>query len=161
MSRKTVSPDILPELKNRSDARIASDTDFAYLREEIDQFKKVMTEKSVSLNEARRMKEKQEAEDRVKARRKELLARPASKDKVYLVTLENMGKPTLTLAPPPKSVDKTAKPHSQNPIPTDDAAGNDATAPAIDTTLTESERILQDILELSNKTAKTVVKSGQ
>ena len=152
---------ILPELKKRSNARIASDKDFVYLRQEIDQFKKVMTEKTVSLNEAQRVKEKQEAEERVKARRKELLARPASKDKVYLVTLENMSKPTLTLAPPPKSVDKTAKPNSQNPISTDDAAGNEAAAPAVDTTLTEGERILEDILQLSNRPSKTIVKSGR
>ncbi len=154
--------DILPELKKRSSARIATDKDFLYLSEEIDQFKKLMKEKTVSLNEAVRLKEKQEAEERVKARRKELLVRPASKDKVYLVTLENLSKPTLTLAPPPKSADKTAKPNSQNPIPTDDAAGNDATAPAVDTTLTESERILEDILELSaGKAGKTVARSGQ
>ena len=75
-SENRIAP-ILPELKRRSDARIAHDSDFAYLQQEIDQFKKLVAQKSVSLNEAQRMKEKQEAEARVKARREELLKRPA------------------------------------------------------------------------------------
>ncbi|HMJ65810.1 MAG TPA: carboxy terminal-processing peptidase, partial [Candidatus Binatia bacterium] len=49
---------ILPELRKRSDTRIAIDRDFGYLREEIERYKKLVAEKSVSLNEAQRLKEK-------------------------------------------------------------------------------------------------------
>ena len=42
------------ELKRRSDARISTDPDFAYLRDEIVRFRKVMAEKTYSLNEQQR-----------------------------------------------------------------------------------------------------------
>jgi len=67
----------LPELRKRSDQRLATDRDFAYLRNEIERFKKMQAEKSVSLNEAVRLKQKQEADGRAKARKKELASRPS------------------------------------------------------------------------------------
>ena len=152
---------LLPELKRRSDARIAKDRDFAYLQQEIDQFKKLVAQKSVSLNEGQRIKEKQEAEARVKARREELLKRPAPHEKVYLVTLENLDKPGLTLAPPPKNALKAAGAKTQNPNGDDAAAIDGPATPAIDTTLTESERILEDMIDLSRPGGKAVVKTGR
>ncbi len=160
-SENRIAP-ILPELKRRSDARIANDRDFIYLRQEVDQFKKLVAQKSVSLNEAQRVKEKQEAEARVKARREELLKRPAPREKVYLVTLENLDKPGLTLAPPPKNALKAAGAKTQNPNGDDSGAVDGPATPAVDTTLTESERILQDMIDLSAKTAgKAVVKTNR
>ncbi len=79
----------LPELRRRSDSRLASDPDFAFLREEIERFKENQNEKSVSLNEAQRLKEKQEAAERAKARKKELAARPEPNGKTYEITLKN------------------------------------------------------------------------
>ena len=146
---------LLPELKKRSAARVSSDKDFVYLRQEVERFKKLVAQKSVSLNEAQRMKEKQDAEARTKARHQEMLARAASKDKVYDVTLENLGSPTLTLHK------ETAKPVAANANTTDDTAGDPPT-PAIDTTLEESKHILQDMLDLLHKpSGSTVVKSGK
>ena len=57
------------ELKKRSAARVATDKDFAYVREDIEQVKKVMGDKSISLDEADRLKEMEENEARQKARR--------------------------------------------------------------------------------------------
>lgn len=76
------------ELKKRSDKRIAADKDFAYIKEDIERFKKTQAEKSVSLNESVRLKEKQEADERVKARKKELAARPEPKEKIWDITLK-------------------------------------------------------------------------
>lgn len=76
------------ELKKRSDKRIATDKDFAYIKEDIERFKKTQAEKSVSLNEAVRIKEKQEADERAKARKKELAARPEPKEKIWDITLK-------------------------------------------------------------------------
>src|SRR6185295_19426847 len=59
-----VIPPALPELRKRSEARVNSDRDFAYVREEIERFKKAREEKSISMNEAERLKEKKEAEAR-------------------------------------------------------------------------------------------------
>src|SRR2546421_12852065 len=66
----------LPELKRRSDGRLSADADWAYMRDEIARYKKLKEEKSVSMNEAERLKEKKETDDRIKARKKELAARP-------------------------------------------------------------------------------------
>jgi len=141
---------ILPELKKRSEARVAADADFGYLRKEIDQLKKMVAAKTVSLNEDTRLKEKNEAKARVAERQKELKARPVSKEKVYLVTLATVDKPGLTVAPPPKAPVRAK--NSDNPDSGDDTAGSDpSTTPTVDTTLEESERILNDIIQLSNK----------
>src|SRR5439155_17852699 len=47
---------VLPDLKTRSDKRIANDKDFEYVREDIEQYKKVLADKTVSLSEAQRLK---------------------------------------------------------------------------------------------------------
>ena len=52
----------LPELRKRSTERIRSDKEFSYIREDIELFKKQQTDKTVSLNEKMRLKEKEDAE---------------------------------------------------------------------------------------------------
>ena len=93
---------VLPELKKRAEARVAADQDFTFLREEIERYKKTLAEKSVSLNEAQRLKEKKEADERSKARKKEMASRPENKSKVYEITLKNADLPGL-----PEPVAKT------------------------------------------------------
>ena len=88
----------LADLRKGSEERIAQDPDFAYIREEIERFKKQQAEKSVSLNEAVRLKEKKESDDRAKARKKELASRPEPPGKVYDITLKLAEQPGL---PPP------------------------------------------------------------
>jgi carboxyl-terminal processing protease len=85
----------LVDLKKHSDQRIVSDRDFAFVREEMDRYKKLQADKSVSLNEAVRLKEKKEADDRAKARKKELLARPEPPGKIYDITLKLADEPGL------------------------------------------------------------------
>ncbi len=90
-----VIPPVLPELRKRSENRVASDKDFAYLRDEIVIFKKRMEEKTYSMNEGLRLKEKKENEARSKAREKELRARPEPNFKTYDITLKNVESPGL------------------------------------------------------------------
>ena len=78
----------LPELRKRSAERIAADKEFAYVREDIELFKKQQADKTLSLNEQQRLKEQDEAEARQKARDKERLARPEPTEKVYELTLK-------------------------------------------------------------------------
>ena len=68
------------------------------MRDEIGRFKKMKDEKSVSMNEAERLKEKKENDDRVKVRKKELAARPEPNEKIYEITLKLTDEPGL---PPP------------------------------------------------------------
>ncbi len=93
---------LLPELKRRSQARVAGERDFVFVREEVERYKKNKAEKSISLNEAQRLKEKKEADDRAKARKKELASRPPPPGKVFEVTLKNVDLPGL-LPPEPKT----------------------------------------------------------
>ena len=88
-------PPVLPELRNRSEARVEKDKDFAYIRNEIERYKKAKDEKSVSMNEEERWKERKENEDRDKARKKELRARPQPNYKAYEITLKNADLPGL------------------------------------------------------------------
>src|SRR6185369_15949465 len=89
---------ILTEVRKRSAARVAADQDFGYLQEDIALFKKLMADKSVSLNEEVRLKEKKENEQRIEARKKERQARHEVEDKVYEITLKQADLPGL---PPP------------------------------------------------------------
>jgi carboxyl-terminal processing protease len=88
----------VPELRARSAERVAADKEFAYVREDIELFKKRQADKTISLNEAQRLKEQDEAEARQKARDKDRLARPEPLEKVYEITLKQADQPGL---PPP------------------------------------------------------------
>lgn len=88
-------PPVLPALRQRAEARIEKDRDFAYIREEIERFKKAKDEKSVSLNLEDRLKEQKENEERDNARKKELRARPQPNYKTYDITLKNADLPGL------------------------------------------------------------------
>ena len=88
----------LPELRTRSAERVAADPEFAFVREDIELFKKRQADKTISLNEKQRLKEQDEAEARQKARDKERLARAEPQEKVYEITLKQADLPGL---PPP------------------------------------------------------------
>ncbi|MGD0259022.1 MAG: carboxy terminal-processing peptidase [Verrucomicrobiota bacterium] len=88
----------LPELRKHSAERVAADKEFAYVREDIEQFKKHQADKTISLNEKQRLKEQDEAEARQKARDKERLARQEPPETVYELTLKQAG---LSGLPPP------------------------------------------------------------
>ncbi len=152
----------LAELMKNSDQRLARSKDFTYVREDIANYRKHQEDKTVSLNEKERLKEKAEDDARTKARDKERLARKAPEPKVYELTLKNAGLPGL---PPPvvKTNAVTAKltgagadPHASASVPVPRAPlgeidGDDETPPAVDSTLDETESILVDYLHLLDK----------
>jgi carboxyl-terminal processing protease len=155
----------LPELRKRSLERIAADREFAYVREDIEQFKKHQADKTISLNEQQRLKEQDEAEARQKARDKERLARPEPLEKVYELTLKQAALPGL---PPPLTKTNAAaaklSAHAGASGPgagtgsaaaaagsgsLDDAEAEKPAAP--DEPLVEAERILIDYLSVVPK----------
>ncbi len=153
----------LPELRKRSGERVAKDREYAFVREDIEQFKKHQADKTISLNEKQRLKEQDEAEARQKARDKERQKRPEPTEKVYELTLKLAAMPGL---PPPvtKTNAVTAKlaahagasaPGAGSPAA---AAANSslddedpATPSAPDEPLVETEHILIDYLSLVPK----------
>ncbi len=86
------------ELRKRSSERVATDKEFSYIHEDIQLFNKQQADKTVSLNEKLRLKERDEAEARIKARDKERLARQEPPEKAYEITLKLAQQPGL---PPP------------------------------------------------------------
>jgi carboxyl-terminal processing protease len=160
----------LPELKARSDARIATDKDFAYILEDIEQFKKLQADKSISLNEKQRVKERQEAEARQKTRDKERLTRPDPDEKVYELTVKLSGLPGLPAAVqktnllasagsrmPSASVlaaalsgDETA---ALDPEADGEESDEEPKAPSVDATLMEARNILVDYVSLLRRSS--------
>jgi carboxyl-terminal processing protease len=145
---------ILQEVRKRSEARVAADRDFGYLQEDIVLFKKLMADKSVSLNEEVRLKEKKENEQRVEARKKERQARHEAEDKIYEITLKQVDLPGLP--PPASKTNDLAQSQSTADAkqPGDEEADLDDKISDVDVTLKETKRIMLDLISLSkNETA--------
>jgi carboxyl-terminal processing protease len=151
----------VPELKKRSTQRIATDKDFAYLREDIETFKKQQADKTISLNEKDRLKEKEEMEARIKARDKERKARKETAEKVYDVTLKLADLPGLP-APTQKTNTTSTASASTGGASVDQEDSLDEPAPGPDLPLVEAEHILMDYMRLLPKsTVVTTARSGQ
>jgi carboxyl-terminal processing protease len=76
-------------LRAASDARIATNQDFIYIRQDIDEFKKLEADKTASLNEDEELKEHQEIEAKEKLRAQEREKRKIPDEKIYDLTLES------------------------------------------------------------------------
>jgi hypothetical protein len=143
----------LDELRRSSSARIATNQDFIYIRQDIDQFQKLQADKTASLNERERLKERQEADARQKARDQERAARKALDVKIYELTVEKADEPGL---PPPlvetNSIAANPPPRPSpllpTPVGTASAAEPMPKPPAVDPMLDETERILEDYIPL-------------
>ena len=156
-------------LRKRSAERIAHDKEFSYIAEDIAFYKKQQDDKMISLNLKARLKEREDLEARLKARDKERLARPESKEKIYDLTLKLAAQPGL---PPPTVRTNLAKldvpaagvsaavgtnatlaatPPTPVPVVPPDAESDEEKPPAVDATLSETEHILQDYITLMNK----------
>ncbi len=88
----------LAELLKRSGDRVATNQDFAYIRQDIELYKKNQADKTISLNEQRRLKEMEEADARQTARDNELMSRKEPEEKVHTLTVRQADEPGL---PPP------------------------------------------------------------
>jgi carboxyl-terminal processing protease len=142
---------ILEALRTRSEQRTRKDQDFAYRLEDIEQYKKNLADRSVSLNEAERHLEKDRLDAKLKARREEIAARPATRETVYDLTLALADKEGL---PDPIDNEKVAEEAAKAAAADEESDGEPKVAP-IDVTLKEVKRILVDLIEL--RTGKSSV----
>jgi carboxyl-terminal processing protease len=78
----------LPELERRSLDRIATNQDFSYIRQDIEEFVKKQAENSITLNEHDAIAEHEQENVRNRERDKERDARPLPADKIYNITLD-------------------------------------------------------------------------
>jgi carboxyl-terminal processing protease len=154
----------LDQLRLLSNGRVATNQDFAYIRQDIDQFQKLELDKTATLNERDAIKERQTNQARQKARDAERDARPLPNEKIYNLTVENADKPGL---PAPllltNSTQKiiaaaAAIPRStaMKSSPTVSATGEIKSPPEIDPALDETERILQDYISLLAKNSTLI-----
>lgn len=167
----------LAELAKRSSDRVSTNRDYAYVREDIEQVKKTLADKNVSLNEADRLKEKEEADKRRREREKELKSRILPPQTTYDITLKDInlpglpppvGKTNLVTAatgdkplvkpgngalPPVNTGDKTNAIASDSTIPAivpGDLDTPEEKTPVVDANLDEATRILLDYIGLMN-----------
>lgn len=151
----------LPELRRRSETRVNLDRDFAFLKEEIDIQKKKLADRSVSMDESKRLAEKDKEEARAKARKKELAARPEPPGKVYEITLKVAEQPGL---PPPVAKTnslKTAAAGADTNTVAKSSSEDEESAPeekiaAVDISLDEARRILIDLVNLTGRDGSLV-----
>lgn len=138
----------LDDLRKRSGERVEKDKDFAYIREEIERYKKVKEERSVSMNEEERFREKKENEQRTESRKKELKARPEPFYKTYDITLKIAEEPGLP-APTVKTNNVVVK--ATPKLDDEEEEEKDDSSPTVDATIDEAKHILQDLIVLTDK----------
>jgi carboxyl-terminal processing protease len=147
------------ELRKRSTARLESEPEYRYVREDIARYKKQQADKTISLNLQQRLKEADENEARQKARDQERLAAKAPQETVYELSLKQAALPGLP-APMAKTnaVAKASSPHGLPGAGTVTASsgagdgsedGTDETKPPVpDAPMLEAEHILVDYLSV-------------
>jgi carboxyl-terminal processing protease len=146
--RYNLTAPYLPELLKLSNDRVSTNQDFTYVREDIEQFRKLQAENSVSLNERQRIKEWDEEDARQRARDKERLARKDVEPVVHDLTLKQVDLPGL---PPPAAKTNSATAKLDGGPADPDADDSEDVAPAVDATLDETQRILLDYISLLSR----------
>jgi carboxyl-terminal processing protease len=137
------------KLREESNARIATNHDFIYIQQDIEEFKKLQADRTFSLNEREEIKERLANQARQTARDKEREARKNLGITVYELTVENADKPGL-----PEPIGSKA---SNRAALSDGEAGDVKQAEAattlsanVDPMLTETENILEDYISAMN-----------
>lgn len=85
----------VPALAKKSSARVATNQEFTYIRQDIAEMQKMQEGKSITLNEHEAIKERQDNQARQKARDAERDARKPDNVKVYEISLADAAKPGL------------------------------------------------------------------
>ncbi|MEO6846269.1 MAG: carboxy terminal-processing peptidase [Chthoniobacterales bacterium] len=153
----------LDELRHRSEARVAQDPEFTYIKQDDKRFQEKIDRNTVSLNEKQRRQEIQQDKERIKARNTERATRKPMDAVDYEITLDNVNSKKLQQV-------SLVKKHPASSFDEEDADDNKdkdkdkETASKPDPIRDEAIRILHDLTDLQNskKTAsipdKTVTK---
>lgn len=144
----------LADLRRLSVARQEKDKEFAYVREDIELYRKALADKSVSLNEATRLAEKKEVETRIKARKQERLARTDPRPTTYEISLKQTSQPGLP-APLARTNDLAkAEVHAEIKGVEVNGGEPEEESPLVDAHLDETKRILLDYITLLTHSPK-------
>jgi carboxyl-terminal processing protease len=144
-------------LKANSVARVAASPDFAYVRQDIDYYKKKVQDPTVSLNEVVRIKEQADLKTINAARKKDLAARKSTRDSELDLTLD-MVQNNLPAAPPETKKPKLAADDSDADSDADlDSAINN---PTYDPQLGEAVNIMSDYTRLLHDSGSKLVQTA-
>ena len=114
---QTCALPIFTQLKAQSDTRVATNEDFSYVRQNIEQYLKTQADKTATLNERAAIKERERALLLSHTREKERASRKASGVKVYEITVKNADEPGLVEYDPQKEATKSLTGHGRK-VPT-------------------------------------------
>jgi carboxyl-terminal processing protease len=131
-------------LRQDSLARVSVDPEFGWLREDLALVKEHGGRKSVSLNEAERRREQEDAEARTKARNAERVAHETPPPSVYEITVNTASAPGLPAPLDPKKVEATPRESK------DEGGAAQPTVSTEDVQLQETQNILGVYLQLLN-----------
>ncbi|MEI6084399.1 MAG: carboxy terminal-processing peptidase [Verrucomicrobiota bacterium] len=136
------------DLKRQAIARILKNPEFRYVAQDIVQLKKRQEEKTVSLNEAQRLAEKKENENRNEQRKSERAARQIQPPKTTEITLEILDGKTNTVAALTRKVleDAAQNEKADGKKPDKDKAKDEKPAP--DPYFDEGFNILADYIQI-------------
>jgi len=163
----------LGALRAQSDARVQTNKEFDYVRQDIEQYQKTQAERTATLNERDAIKEREQDVLKSRTRDQERQNRPDPGVKIYEVTVKNSTEPGLPpwvnwlgqtngIPPSPTPGVEAKKPAAtagvagaERAIPT--GAEAKKPTPAVDPMLEESERILEDYISLLPKSGNLTV----
>jgi carboxyl-terminal processing protease len=147
----------LAALKTDSTARVAASPDFNYVRQDIAFYKKKVTDNTISLNQATRLKEQADLKGEEAQRKKDLTARKPSRDSMLDLTLDMVDQ-NLPAAPPVDKKPKAAS--SDSDADSDDAAINSTmNNPTDDPQLDEAVNIMSDYTRMLHDSGSKLVQT--
>jgi carboxyl-terminal processing protease len=147
----------LPALKAHSDDRIATNQDFLYVKQDIEQFQKMQADKTATINERDALKERERNFLLGKARDAERSARPADGVKVFEITVKNSDQPGLKEITANAETDADADAAMTGANLTHKAIADKKSPPPFDPMLDETEHILLDYISLLGKNSPLIV----
>ena len=150
--------DYVQKLTTQSDERIKTDQDFAYILNDIKTLKKRLLDKSLSLNESERLREKDEEKEKREARKKERKERGKSEETVYDLTIKMIQK-NLKLGEEVEDEEKPIRLEEENEDE-EEIEEDEEDAPKLDTHLRETLDILHDYIKLLDPKKKIAAKGN-
>jgi hypothetical protein len=148
---------------------VSKDKDYAYIGEDIERYRKQLADRTVSLNEKTRRQEMDSDRDRAAIRKAEIKLRNETEPLTYEITLKNASQPGL---PEPKAAKPVVAATARDARALKAGNGKDSAAErrrqreagqedgeeeeegvAADVNLREAERVLIDLLDLSQSRA--------
>ena len=144
-------------LTKLSNGRVKGDQDFAYILEDIETLKKRLKDKSISLNETKRLTEKDEEKSKRDNRKKERKTRGDTKESVFDLTIK-MIKTNTKLG---DEVENEEKPIRLEETPEDgEVEEEEEDQPKLDPHMRETLHILHDYIKLLDPKKQVAVKEN-